>query len=991
MIVAVLPAFSQEKWGRNTMLLDDMKTIEKWAGGDIEHSPERGGALKWNLSPGGKTQFCGIDLRKLNADPTKFDRLKFEYKIVGPCKWFGVKIQHVALVEGKQAVWRVFGPGEGDGKWHAASIDLKNIETIWGDEPVPNVHVLYLRATSADSPCAIWVKDVRFVRQVIGTELRRASGGADAMNFELNLTNMDRTPHEVRLELDCSRMKAFTGELSRRSLSVRPGEGEAATVRFALMGDNKYPPLFREECRLRVMVADEPGLDEELVITPTVPLPKLRRPIVLATPDLIEAAREKVKKAEWAKREYERLIKIADGLLKREVALPERGGQWWHYYACKKCGCRLKTVTPTEHKCTGCGAVYHGDPYDAVVITGQHSRWARNARDLGLAFGLTGKIEYAGKCAEIFKAYAGKYQSYVPHDHRGNVGRGWRVTSTCLGESCWVIPLAQAYDFICDAGVLTPADKQKIDDDFFRPIAESIQGGRSIHNITCWRNAAVGSIGLAIGDQALVEWAVEDRAGLKDQIAKGILADGFWFEGSWGYHFYALSPLCCLAEAASHVGINVFDEQFEKMFTAPIRFMTAEQWLPAFNDSGRGIRVRADWRYGVAALHYPDNALIRWLAGAAAREGEVYGPKALLYFPADLKEAGPPPMKSCVFEGSGIVILRSQGQDQIYVAFEYGPHGGGHGHPDKLGFVMSAFGVELAPDPGSISYAVPLHKQWYRQTLAHNTLVVDQKSQRPTTGELLFFKSTPDLQIASARTTEAYPGVAFERTVAVIAGKCVLVVDRVSSGQEHVYDHVYHNRGSLSAKLDLVKADKPVGTGNGYDVLEDVKRGKAGENVEVEFRIEPGKTLGNKEVVGTRMSVVGAKGSEVITAVGRGNPPTERVPCVIIRHKGRGKVCAMLLEPFRHAPKIKGLVSHPVTGADGGADPDAIGVEIIGEDWRAAGIFAPDAKPRRCRATGLDSDAKVTLLLWENGNLKSAFAAEAGRVKVGGKDIVVQN
>ena len=60
-----------------------------------------------------------------------------------------------------------------------------------------------------------------------------------------------------------------------------------------------------------------------------------------------------------------------------------------------------------------------------------------------------------------------------------------------------------------------------------------------------------------------------------------------------------------------------------------------------------------------------------------------------------------------------------------WLCLKYGPHGGGHGHPDKNNFVLYARGKVLFPDPGTRPYGSPLHNGWDKITLAHNTLVVD--------------------------------------------------------------------------------------------------------------------------------------------------------------------------------------------------------------------------------------------------------------------------
>ncbi|NOZ22033.1 MAG: hypothetical protein GXP25_13205 [Planctomycetes bacterium] len=988
LFAAILPRAAAQEATSNVLLLDDMKTIGRWQHGQIEHSPERGGALKWQLVPGRKVQMTGISLAPFKVDPKQYDRLKFDYKIDGPAHWFGVKIQHYLLQDSKQMVYLAYGPGKGTDGWREASLDIQKPTAVWENKGGRKLEFLSLRAQSAkDAGCTIYVRNLRFVRFPVKISVREVVGKPSETRYAIDLRNVDTKPHEVDLAADVSALKAFAISLSTGHVTVEPGKGVTVTATLALKPGAKKPPLYSETAPVTMRVRNEPDGADVLNIKATVPLPPLDRPFVFTTKEQIANAKEKIKKYPWAKKIYDSMMKKADKLLDVPTDIPDRTGSWGHFYACKECGCRLKTITPTQHKCTGCGKIYTGDPYDAVVIAWQHSRWAKNTRNLGLAYAFTNEKKYAKRSAEIFKEYEKKYRTYEPHS-LNKKGKGWKVIDYCLGQSVWVIPIAQGYDFIRDAGVLTDEEKRRIEDDFFRDIAKSIQGYRSIHNITCWRNAAVGTIGLAIGDPDLVRWAIEDPAGLKEEIAEGILDDGFWFEGSWGYHFYALSPLCYLAESADHVGINVFDEQFEKMFTAPLHFMTVNRWLPAFNDSGRGFRVGYSWRYGLAARHYPKSKEIAWFVSDALANGKVRDIESLLYTPGEVAKVDAPPMKTHLFKGSGIVVLRSPSTtDQIYVAFDYGPHGGGHGHPDKLGFVLCALGQQLAVDPGSISYAVPLHKRWYRQTIAHNTLTVDRESQKPTTGELLYMGSSPELQVACARTTEAYPGVDFTRAIVVIANDCVLVIDNVKSDTEHLYDIAFHIRGELKTDLDLQPPAAPVGDTNGYDVLEEVKVAKGSPLLHAELTLADTEK-GAKGPMGVRMLCAGAEGGEVITALGRGNPPTERVPCVILRKKAKEANCITLLEPFRGRAKVKSLARHPVFRPDGAPDPDAFGIAVESENWRFFGVVAPTRAQRICPALKLEADAKAALVLYRDGEVTAAFSVDGESVTLEGRNLL---
>ena len=87
----------------------------------------------------------------------------------------------------------------------------------------------------------------------------------------------------------------------------------------------------------------------------------------------IDTARAKAQHLPWAKAALDTVISGAERALKKPVELPDRGGQWPHWYSCSRDGVRLTTVSATEHRCPKCGAVYRGDPYDAVVLYGVHS------------------------------------------------------------------------------------------------------------------------------------------------------------------------------------------------------------------------------------------------------------------------------------------------------------------------------------------------------------------------------------------------------------------------------------------------------------------------------------------------------------------------------------------------------------------------------------------------------------------------------------------
>ena len=114
-----------------------------------------------------------------------------------------------------------------------------------------------------------------------------------------------------------------------------------------------------------------------------------------------------------------------------------------------------------------------------------------------------------------------------------------------------------------------------------------------IHNIQCWKNSAVGLTGLLLGDLALLDEALHGQARYDQQMAKGVSADGPWFEGAWGYHFYTLNAVLHLAEGAYHSGIDLYGPELKRMFDAPLAMAMPDLSLPAFNDS-QPVKLRFD-------------------------------------------------------------------------------------------------------------------------------------------------------------------------------------------------------------------------------------------------------------------------------------------------------------------------------------------------------------------------------------------------------------
>jgi hypothetical protein len=210
------------------------------------------------------------------------------------------------------------------------------------------------------------------------------------------------------------------------------------------------------------------------------------------------------------------------------------------------------------------------------------------------------------------------------------------------------------------------------------------------------------------------------------------------------------------------------------------------------------------------------------------------------------------------FTESGYAVLQN---DALWLCLKYGPHGGGHGHPDKNNFILFAGGKVLFPDPGTRPYGSPLHTEWDRATVAHNTLVVDGANQAPATGKSLAFGRDYAMTDAGA----IYPGVRFVRTAAVVSDRVLVFVDRITADREHTYDLANHYAGSWTNLPDGAAVSLA------YPHVEDATK-------------RTGSTLRAGAVAVTLAS---SEPTEVISATGPGRSTADRVPMSIFRRTAR--------------------------------------------------------------------------------------------------------
>ncbi|MBI3970258.1 MAG: heparinase II/III family protein [Chloroflexi bacterium] len=498
------------------------------------------------------------------------------------------------------------------------------------------------------------------------------------------------------------------------------------------------------------------------------------------------------------------------------VPPPDRPAGYYHDYFCPQHGVQLAFDwhAPRAHRCPVDGAVYRGEPYDRSWWWFVNHAHSQAAFRLALAWRLAGDRTCLDRLGAIFSAYAAHYPQagWPADDPRPRQGK---VAFHALDEAVWLIPLAWAYALARPA--LPDGARRDVEARLLQPAAEHIVAQRwpQVHNYMCWLNAAIAAAGALLDRADLVSLAVDGPYGFHQQIRQGVLADGTWWENTASYHFYTLAAFLALIRSlpdATPAGVRSGGEpdatglrrhpQIRSMFVAPLRWAYPDLSLPALNDCwyhsslvgevGHGIPPAAAF-YEIAAGWYRDSAFGHILAanyGQANRprdslEALLFGPDdvaaaaseqprrlpQLLAASTDIAELGvavmrhPNPSSSRNRTDSSAVQTGARGTQthtstdpRTFALLKYGPHGGGHGHPDKLGLVFFASGERLSPDLGTPGYGIGLNDAWYRHTLSHNTVLIEGQPQPPAKGRLISFEPLSTAQRRRASDASGAPG-----------------------------------------------------------------------------------------------------------------------------------------------------------------------------------------------------------------------------------------
>ena len=511
-----------------------------------------------------------------------------------------------------------------------------------------------------------------------------------------------------------------------------------------------------------------------------------------------------------------------------------------------------------------------------------HVRHKRNMvvlQKAGVLYQILDDEKYAKYVKDMLMQYEEMYKTLPLHPKTRSYARG-KLFWQCLNDSNWLVYVSQAYD--CVYNYLSEEERNKLESHLFRPFADHIsidspQFYQRVHNHSTWGNAAVGMIGLVMNDQELIDRALygikgvdldkkakdddggflnkEGKAGFLANIEEPFSPDGYYNEGPY-YQRYAMYPFLIFAEGLHNVKpeLKIFEYKegvLLKSINALLNLSDVDGDFFPLNDGQKGMSYYTSALVTAVDISYHYGNKDPGLLSIAKEQDRVLLDDSGLAVALGIKNGKAESFNKKSINLSdgpngtqgGVAILRNE---DIELVFKYAAQGSSHGHYDKLSYSLYEKGEEILQDYGLARFVnieqkgggnyLKENKTWAKQTIAHNTVTQNETSHFNGKYEIgsqhhsvlnYFSSENEEVQVASAKESNAYPGTEMLRTMAIIKDEdfekpFMLDIMKVTSNKANKYDFPYYFLGQVIQTSFDYKAPHTLaalGDKNGYQHL----------------------------------------------------------------------------------------------------------------------------------------------------------------------------
>ena len=609
--------------------------------------------------------------------------------------------------------------------------------------------------------------------------------------------------------------------------------------------------------------------------------------------------------------------------------------------------------------------------------------WVDAVKHLAQAYILTGERKYAEKCIVMLDRIAEIYPGF-DHTHQSRYGELSKTPYhgkilNKIWETRVFYDLVWSYDSVFDA--LIDKNPVQLKHRNSEQIRANIEANLLEEGIDCIKKGYIaGNWGMH--QRALVATVLTRQHAPQDELLSWMFfntglgdfiynigvnytlynlvsADGMPFENSPMYSFGWVANVSNIADALKPSGIDLYkNPKVKQMFDTPLDLLCLGKFTPSIGDAGaidsEFIGLNADtYKRAYRSLKDPQYA---WIISKQEKGGSIkdyldFEDLFLEPISNEIKETAKnytQDSRSRLLDDYGLAILNNQ-EDSIALSMFYGLRAG-HGHFDCMNIELFAQGNKPSPDlgyPDFMNTFVPGIASWTKNTISHNTVVVNSHRQDPDNswGKMTSFHDSEKVHILEVEADKTYRETSIYRRMIVQVNvndsdSYFVDVFRVSGGDAH--DLSIHGAPGDFKMLDMeLSAQETTGTlagkdipygflyddpvrnkpdykggyyeysGSGYQHLFNAQRGRKGESGIAEWKLKDGSDAF------LRVHVLPETNQQIIAADAYVSPTRKRpdvIKYVLAQRRGENlESCYISVwEPFQKTPFIKKVSELPL-------------------------------------------------------------------------------
>ncbi len=518
--------------------------------------------------------------------------------------------------------------------------------------------------------------------------------------------------------------------------------------------------------------------------------------------------------------------------------LRARGG-WWHDYVCPTHGVELDPARGDSYPCRY-GCTHQGEAFDGAWVVLEHQARAREARLAARQSRSEGAPADRERALAILTEFAA-YYAEVAAGGESERAEGWmlkgKLFSQALTEAIWGVQIADAVLVLATDESSRPVLVDQVAPmiaSLLDTVAEAwdrlvLVREEPANNYVAWLNAAGAGLSQALtalghsdGDPRAVPELWLDRTLAYLDLA--VDAEGWEWEGSTYYHLFVLRAGLLSLRGVDPASIPAATkDRLAAMVAVLIRLAGPDGALPSLHDGPYdrlGVHLEV-LEISVLArqlwTQIPLETVEAWVRNRLGAEHDGledqldgwFGGPALPWPLADDLRV------SAHFASTGYVVLHDRAE-RLTAVLDAGPHGGSHGHLDKLALYLYGDGVAWQPAPGVPPYGSGLRRGYYSRTLAQPTVRVDGVDQHATSGtvDLVDLNPSADTDRVVAGSGDAFSDAYATRELVRTASYLLDIVRVRVTGPRSTEDRndddvARGNRPATAVARDLTLALRP--------------------------------------------------------------------------------------------------------------------------------------------------------------------------------------